>query len=116
MTRGELKEIFDRLVKQTAARQLEWKPPRQGVLRVNFSRSSIEIAPDSTGHTVISIYNGTGAQIAIIDRTTFAFGNGTLDQGEVAKTQAALRELQTNAYNKAYEVNETYRDILDGMK
>src|SRR6266496_960479 len=107
MTTEELKTVFERIREQTSRKLLKWKPSPHGGLRVDFSRSSLQLSvrarQGETNLYQLNIYNNTGAIIASID--------GTFEPDADQK----LFEIFANAYESAYEVDATVQDILGSL-
>ena len=106
MNDAELKDVFRQIHEQTCRNALKWKPGKDQALRVDFARSSVEVSrSESYGVMTYSlrIYNNVGAVIARVDDNL------------AAETGHELRELYENAYDSAYEVGSTLKDVLAGL-
>lgn len=105
MTIKELSTVFDKVCEQTNRRVLKWRPIKDGTLRVDFPRSSVEIQQLSSAADfyALFIYNNAGAVVATVDQT---FSPDAADK---------LLSLYKGAYEIAFELDETVADILGGL-
>ena len=106
MTNQELETIFKKLRDQTTRKQIKWKPINATQLRIDFPRSSIIFNKPAGGQPNLSILNSGGASVAQIQYTSFGSHSGTLQE---------LGQMWKEAYEIAYETDETVQDILSKL-
>lgn len=106
MTDEELKTIFVKLRDQTIRKQVKWKPHKNDLLRLDFPRSSILLAKNSTGFPILYILNSGGSQVAEVNQYSFNTGTTTGPQ---------LKDMWKRAYEIAFETDETVQDILSKL-
>src|SRR5436309_13836204 len=117
MTRKEVQEIYDRLLKLTRAGMVQWKQTGTEEFTTNFSRSSVTVGKDidyDEPPIFLKIFNANGIMVACAASEEHI---EYLDTDYGAKVfNLDPSELFGLVQDEVYKYSETSRSILDELR